>query len=185
MTEGTLIFLLTDHSPMSEAICASQQGGDMDHVAIFTHTFPRLGPEGAVIEARPEYGVVITPLQKFLCRGSGYLTAGESLPAAIRERAVRIASQYIGLPYNQLFTRHDASARPKSLYCSELVEFSYTDDEGNPLFFPSPMNFRNAHGCYPSYWTDYFTQRKTEIPQGISGTSPEGIYIQCRDMDIK
>ena len=61
----------------------------------------------------------------------------------------------------------------EDLYCTELVQKSYLDAEGRPVFKSEPMNFRAADGTMPPYWEWLFGKLDMEVPQGMPGTNPQ------------
>ena len=58
------------------------------------------------------------------------------------------------------------------LYCSELVQLSYLDAEGNQVFESKPMNFLAEDGTMPQYWEWLFGLLGMDVPQGVPGTNP-------------
>lgn len=59
-------------------------------------------------------------------------------------------------------------------YCTELIYDSYADASGH-VFAEGPMDFTDASGAYPSYWTRIFSRIGAEIPQGRIGTTPRAM----------
>lgn len=80
------------------------------------------------------------------------------------------AFTFIGQKYDWNFLPDNGK-----MYCSELVYESFKDAEGHPLFHSAPMNYYDAEGNIPQYWIDLFKKLGTDIPQGIEGTSPQGM----------
>ena len=62
-----------------------------------------------------------------------------------------------------------------ALYCSELVRESYLGPEGEYLFDEAPMNFLDAEGEMPLYWTQLFALLGMDVPQGVPGTNPQAM----------
>lgn len=104
------------------------------------------------IEGRPVVTVArVKPEFRHLCDG-----------------AVERAREYIGLPYDFVF-----SPVNDSIYCSELVALSYVDEDGRSIFSTVPMTFRNRHtGEIDSTWIKHFAEYGAEVPEGVAGTNP-------------
>ena len=51
---------------------------------------------------------------------------------------------------------------------------SYIKD-GEHLFRSSPMNFKDAEGNMPEYWTKLFDYLGQKVPQGMDGTNPQSM----------
>lgn len=177
MKSGQLVFLGATNDSFSDAIATT--GGDIriDHVGIIS------GDDCAyVIEARPHFGVVATPLDSFIARGNGYMVSGENLSSDIRLQAVARANKFLGLPYNQLFACIRIGDVVDSLYCSQLIYHCYLDSASRPIFMQSAMNFLLTSGEVHPFWKAYFLKLNAEIPQGIPGTSPQSILHQSYEL---
>ena len=168
---GDLLFQVGKTSEMSEAITAATgqtQRLNYTHVGI---AVPTAGAD-SVLEATSEGGVRLTALADFLGRsaridGCPAVTVMRLRDTAGVTDAVVRARTYLGQPY-------DCSFRPGNgkMYCSELVWESYLAPDGRRLFPARPMNFRNADGTLPSFWTELFEKLGEDIPEGIPGTNP-------------
>lgn len=178
LSEGDLIFLITDGTPMSKAICASSESR-IDHVGILTYN---LTDSPTVIEARPGHGVVATPIDLFILRGKGHIVGRVDMSVNLLAEATRRAASYLGLPYNATFKNQMPGREPDSLYCSQLVYFCFRDAQGNTVFEQSPMNFNTSDTETSLFWEDYFLKENAGIPQGEPGTSPYSILsaLSCR-----
>ncbi len=129
-----------------------------------------------IIDATIKYGVDRHPLDTFLTQFTlkdGSLPVFEVMrlkddkPAAM---AVERAKVFLGTPYDVAFLPDNGA-----LYCTELVQVSYLTEDGSRIFSSAPMNFKNAEGEFPLYWTQLFSLIGQEIPQGIPGTNPQAM----------
>lgn len=170
--DGDIAFQVSETSDFVKAITdvsAMHDSIKFSHVGIVV--IDKDGP--AVLEAVPQGGVKITPMDT-------YLADAETLdgrPGVVIKRinhdfpidkAIAKAKTYIGQEYDWNFLPDNGK-----MYCSELVYEGFIDEDGTHLFKSSPMNFRNSDGEYPAYWVDLFTRLGAEIPQDVQGTSPQ------------
>lgn len=172
--EGDLYFQVSGKSDFTNAIATVT--GDSSQIN-FTHVGIAVRDKGnwAVLEATPEEGVKLTPLQKFL--DASAFADGSPIVAVYRLRdrhrvriadAVGHARECIGRPYDEAFLPHN-----EALYCSELVYESYLDTLGRPVFTARPMNFRARGESQPAvYWLEYFSRLGLPVPEGVPGTNP-------------
>ena len=172
--DADLIFQLDGNSDFSRAITdatGNDEGLNFIHVGIL-----RNSPEGyEVIEASPEAGVVVTPLEDFI--KASVIVDGH--PGIVvkrldmdfpRESVVENALKYLGQPYDWWYLPDNGK-----MYCSELVYESFVDFSGEKIFQTVPMNFKASDGSYPEFWERLFEEIDQEIPQGIPGTNPNQI----------
>ncbi len=127
--------------------------------------------------------VMKTPLNVFLNRSK---TAGGK-PKVIHARLRKPYRKYIpsamqkilsllGKPYDDVFELHNGK-----YYCSELVYENFTDENGQPVFFLVPMNFKDYRtGKIPRVWKDYFKRKNLPVPQGKPGSNPYDYYKSNR-----
>lgn len=80
---------------------------------------------------------------------------------------VKRAKEYVGRKYDMCFLPDNDEQ-----YCSELVRNAYVSSNNTYLFAEGPMNFKNADGEFPVYWTELFGILGMPIPQGVMGTNP-------------
>ena len=128
-----------------------------------------------ILEAVPKGGVKLTSMEEFLADADSINGAPGVVIKRVNcefpvDKAVKKAFTFIGQKY-------DWKSLPDNgkMYCSELVYESFKDAEGHPLFHSAPMNYYDAEGNIPQYWIDLFKKLGTDIPQGIEGTSPQGM----------
>lgn len=127
-----------------------------------------------VIDATIKHGIDRHPLDTFL---TDFTLKDGSLPvfeikrpdvdASQAEAFVQNAKKFLGLPYDCSFAPDN-----DSLYCSELVLNSYVSSPDSPIFSEYPMDFHNATGEMPAYWTELFDILGKSVPQGKTGTTP-------------
>ena len=98
---------------------------------------------GFVIEALPEPGVVITPIDVFINRyldssNRPKVVVGRLVDSIhyILNSAVNKAKEYVGQDYDFVFDLNN-----ESIYCSELIYFSFLDFHSEPIFEITPMTF--------------------------------------------
>ncbi len=127
-----------------------------------------------IIDATIKHGVDRHPLDTFL---TDFTLKDGSLPrfeimrptvnAEQAEQFVANVKKFLGTPY-------DCSFKPgnDSLYCSELVRNSYVLSSEEPIFSEYSMDFNNRDGEMPIYWTQLFGILGSDVPQGVSGTTP-------------
>ena len=126
-----------------------------------------------IIDATIAHGVDRHPLDTFL---TDFTLPDGSYPEFIVKRvkgvdadaAVEKAKTFCGRAYDVCFLPEN-----EDLYCSELVQRSYLDASGKPVFDSEPMNFRAPDGTMPPYWEWLFGKLGMEIPQGLPGTNPK------------
>ncbi len=128
-----------------------------------------------VIDATIKHGTDRYPLDTFLrdfTLRDGSLPVFEikraSVSAAQAREFVQNAKRYLGQPYDVHFLPDNGA-----MYCSELVYNSFVTRDGVHLFSEYPMNFRDADGQMPLYWTQLFALLGEEVPQDIPGTNPQ------------
>ena len=169
---GDLLFQAEKSSELNEAIAGVTCGESAiryTHVGIVSIENDTV----FVIEATPPE-VCKTPLNTFLLRstqlnGQPVVTVGrlkqeyhETIPQAIAN-----AKKLLGKPYDYIYSPDN-----DAYYCSELVMFSFLNQQNEPLFEPVNMNFRDADGNVPAYWTGHFEKYNAEIPEKRSGSNP-------------
>ena len=131
--------------------------GMVDHVAI-------VATKDSVIEAVGS-GVKMTPIDS-LRRQDGYYLVGKVIDAD-RKKSIAHARQYIGRRYDRLYLKDN-----EDIYCSELVQFSFVDHQGKPIFTPIPMSFHDSTGKITDYWKNFYKKEGLEVPEGEPGTNP-------------
>lgn len=153
LRQGDLLFHVAPQGNAITAVTADM----LDHVAIALS-------KDSVIEA-VDRGVVITPLDS-LRRQPGYYIIGR-VRQADRRQSVENARRYLGRAYDHVFL-----ATNSDIYCSELVQLSYVDKHGQPLFTTIPMSFHDATGHITDYWRTFYARRGMDVPEGQPGTNP-------------
>ena len=138
-----------------------------------------------IIDATIAHGVDRHPLDTFL---TDFTLPDGSYPEFIVKRvkgvdadaAVEKAKAFCGRAYDVCFLPDN-----DDLYCSELVQRSYLDATGNPVFDSEPMNFKAPDGTMPPYWEWLFGKLGMEIPQGLPGTNPQKMSQAACLVDVK
>lgn len=168
---GDLIFTIADTIGMSRAIADATAQTDslkLSHVGIID-----IDSAGniLVIEATGRLGVTINPLDSFAANSpAGFIVMRPDSLCDI-PRSIARARSFLGRPYDWLYLPDN-----DSIYCSELVEKSYVDSVGHPIFSTIPMNFRDSKGRMPRFWINLFDRHGgIPIPEGLPGTNPSQI----------
>lgn len=130
-----------------------------DHVAIYAG-------HGMAVEAYPGLGVALTPVDTLLRRSAGHYAVAR-VDGAARRQSVANACTYIGLPYDFLFL-----PGTEAIYCSELVQLSFVDRHGHPIFGTIPMSFHDASGHITPFWQQFYQRHGLPVPEGAPGTNP-------------
>ncbi len=178
LRNGDLVFVglpadyRADGGSLDEAISSAtgQDGGlNLIHVAIVQVKADSVW----IIDATLSRGVDRHPLDTFLrdftLRNGRY---PEFLVKRIKgvdaDEAVERALSHCGCAYDVRFLPGN-----EDFYCTELVQASYLDRGGNPVFPSEPMNWLAPDGTLPPYWEQLFGRLGMEVPQGVPGTNPQ------------
>lgn len=175
---GDLLFQAGIPGGMTDAIAEATGGqGDISftHVGIAT-----IEPSGIyVLEATPEKGVSMTPLQEFLDAADKIADRPAVVVARLHHtdgkkfaaQAVVNARHFLGQPYDESFLPHN-----DKMYCSELIWESYLNAEHNThLFAARPMTFCGSDGQLSRFWADHFASLDEAVPEGVLGTNPDDL----------
>lgn len=168
---GDLLFQVTPGTEFTRAITdvtSGRQGIPFSHVAMVVRPDDRT----MVLEAIPGVGVRLLPLEAFLESSARYDGRPLVLAARLRNRhgieaACDRAMKLLGRPYDQAFLPGS-----EAIYCSELVQLSFVDENGVPLFAAHPMNFRDSTGQVAPYWAEHYARLGIPVPEGVPGTNP-------------
>jgi len=176
LRSGDLVFVglpldySLDQDSMDAAISASTGDGELNiiHVAILEVEADSV----FVIDATLRHGVDRHPLGVFL---EDFTLKDGSLPVFMVKRVTRKApgvienaKAFCGEPYDTVFLAHNGA-----MYCSELVRESFRTRRGEYIFEDYPMNWKDAEGNIPVYWTQLFGLMGMDVPQGKPGTNPQ------------
>ena len=172
---GDLIFI-HDTTGMGRAIQSSTEWDSLrpalTHVAITECTDSGV----YVIDATPALGVARRTLEEFALSVMD-TTAGYNFVSIAKYCFVDVPfdtatllermHSLIGVPYDPYFLPNNGR-----LYCSELVQECFFDQNGHHLFPYKPMNFYASDGTLPPYWQYHFDSLGVAVPQGMPGTNP-------------
>lgn len=160
---------------ISSAIADATSQGDAVN---FIHTaILEVDPEGKVwiIDATIAHGVDRHPLdtlmENFVLHQEGAKPTIEVMRLRDNSQAkafVEVAKGFLGEEYDVYFLEGNGRH-----YCTELVYDSYIRPDASHVFDRVPMNFRNAEGEMPAYWTRLFASLGEEVPEGEPGTNPQ------------
>ncbi len=167
VTEGDLAFVVNRQGNAITSVTTSIDSLPIDHVAIMHRIGGDDGPLYA-LEAIPEAGVVLTPIDSFLVANGG---AQNILVGRVgdvdAQRSVRKALMLVGCPYDYNYMPGDSA-----VYCSELVQSTYVTVQGQPVFDTIPMTFRQQDGTIHPYWVEHYGSQGLPVPEGVAGTNP-------------
>ncbi len=138
----------------------------IDHVAIFFKDNSNGNKYNKNVIEAIEKGVVITSIDDFLSR-EGDVLVGRIKTLLDRKQSIENARQHLNKPYDYLYLENN-----DSIYCSELVLFSFVNHNEEKIFHPIPMTFRDANGNIPEYWTQLYKDHNMEVPEGKNGSNP-------------
>lgn len=165
--EGDLAFVVNRQGNAITSVTLSIDSLPIDHVAILHRIGGDNGPLYA-LEAIPRGGVCLTPVDSFLVANGGQhniiIGRVEGLDAF---QSVRSALHLAGHPYDFNYMPGDSA-----VYCSELVQGTYVDTDGRPVFSTIPMTFRDATGNIHPYWVQHYSSQGLPVPEGLPGTNP-------------
>ncbi|TDQ73886.1 YiiX/YebB-like N1pC/P60 family cysteine hydrolase [Sphingobacterium yanglingense] len=83
-------------------------------------------------------------------------------------RAMEIAHEMLGKPYNWSYKLNDSS-----YYCSDFVERAFRPIG---LFKLEPMTFKNpVTGELDEFWVKFYAKQGLEVPEGELGCNPNGL----------
>ena len=151
--EGDLLFHVVEQGNAITDVTP----GMIDHVAIVVSG-------DSVIEAVGQ-GVKMTPLDSLRHQAEQYLVG--RVKGVDVQQSIAHARRYLGRAYDKLYLSEN-----EDIYCSELVQFSFVNKQGERLFAPIPMSFHDASGRITDYWTQFYAQHHMEVPEGQPGTNP-------------
>ena len=170
LKDGDILFVVNTKGNAITAVTTGLNNLPIDHAAICYGDFHR--PSHYVIQAAYR-GVEITPLDTFMVEA---VSDGSKEPLVLVGRlnvpfdfqaTYRNAVSYLFRPYDYYFDASD-----DEIYCSELILQSYVDTNGDKIFKPIPMTFRDSDGNIPQYWTQYYARRGLPVPEGAPGSNP-------------
>ena len=177
LQEGDLLFCCADSSNAITDVTQGYHGLPIDHVAM-VH---RIGGDDGllyVIEAKKP-AVCLTPIDTFWNQNpSGVLICRVNVDVDIHE-SVRRCLMMVGKPYDNLYLPGDSA-----IYCSELVQMNYVDNEGHLIFDPVPMSFHNETGQVTDYWREFYAQHGMAVPEGVPGSNPGELSLRPQIRNI-
>ncbi|MGN0213285.1 MAG: YiiX/YebB-like N1pC/P60 family cysteine hydrolase [Muribaculaceae bacterium] len=165
LRSGDLLFFAPERSNAITQVTEGINNVPIDHVAIIH----RIDSCITTIEAIHR-GVVVMPIDSSRVRALqkqetilvGRVNGGLDIAQSIDD-----ALQHVGKPYDFYFEPSDSA-----IYCSELVQKTFVDIVGNPVFETIPMSFHTPDGEILPYWTKYYRRAGKTVPEGAPGTNP-------------
>ena len=164
--EGDLAFVVDARYDAIVSVTHAIDSLPVYHVAVFHRIGGDNGPL-YLIEAHSRRGVSLNPVDSFLVEsGKGNVVLGRARNLDVK-KSIGNALSYVGLPF-------DANYMPgtDAFYCSELVQVSFVDHDGNPIYEPIPMNFRDKDGNIPQVWQHHYDKQNLPVPEGLPGSNP-------------
>ena len=162
LEEGDLLFCIAKENNNITDVTQGVSEAKIDHVAILHWQ----NGKAFALEAIHK-GVVLTPLDSFLCRNDSMVAVGRLRDTTGVAASVKRAMSFVGRPYDFLFMPGN-----DAFYCSELVQTNYLDKCGKPVFAPIPMSFHDKTGKVTTFWKEYYSKRNQEVPEGKPGSNP-------------
>ncbi|MDR2084436.1 MAG: hypothetical protein LBP67_05525 [Bacteroidales bacterium] len=167
---GDFLFQVGKGSDFEKAIVSSTQrleNLNFSHVGVVY-----IEDDIFVLEAEPDKGVVKSTLKEFIENGDITVVGRlkEEYQYTIPDAINRIL-KHIGGPYNFTF-----QVLGEGLYCSELIQKNFILNNGEHLFEPISMSFRNNDtGEIHDFWIQYYDKYGVSIPEGEDGSNPNMI----------
>lgn len=161
LNEGDLLFCVAKEANSITDVTHGIDGRRIDHVAIYH----KENGSAFALEAIHK-GVCLTPIDSFIGKRQMVIVAELKDTVGVGESARR-ALGYLGRPYDFNFMPSDSA-----MYCSELVQKSYRDRNGELVFKPIPMSFHDATGRITDYWREYYSKQGLAVPEGEPGSNP-------------
>lgn len=111
-------------------------------------------------------------------------------------KSIKAVLSHIGEEYDWQYLPDNGKS-----YCSELVQESYQDKDGNLIFEAAPMNFLDSEGKLPDFWKRLFYTKDSKnsstangnpkadtvhqgVPQGVPGSNPNMLAASPKLIDI-
>ena len=161
LRDGDLLFQTSAAGNAITAVTRGHADYAIDHVGIY-HIH-----DGKPVVLEANYnGVAEVAYETFISQSPLTLAGRVKGPVDIAT-TLQKAHQYIGKPYDFLYLPGS-----DEIYCSELVQLSYTDKKGLEIFNPIPMTFSDSNGKLSAWWADYYSRRMHEVPEGEDGSNP-------------
>ena len=161
------LLFVTSPEPEGNVITDVTEGYDglpIDHVAIFYNS----ETGGRVVEAVPDGGVRMVSIERFQeDNHQARIYVARVNQTFDPSQTLRNALSWVGRPYDHLFL-----ADNEAIYCSELVQFSFVDEQGQQIFSPIAMSFHDGSGAITRYWQEFYREHGMEVPEGKPGTNP-------------
>lgn len=164
LLEGDLAFAVDyDSDNHITEVTAHEELPPVEHVGII-----HVDSRGVVnvVEAVPQQGVIVSSWRDFTTHNP-HVMVGRLINRDNVESSVKRAMSFVGRPYDDLFLLDT-----NKIYCSELVQVSYLDSNGNALFPLISMSFQNSDGEIPDYWRNHYSSRGLWVPHGALGSNP-------------
>lgn len=135
----------------------------------------------SIIESTPKDGVFVSTYRS-VCAAEGALSTIEvrrvNAHKSITNKAVEIATKYIGEPYNDIFAHNFINSKGEhSFYCSQLIQHAYNEAAASIIFQFVPMIFSGDDSKTTSFWMEYYKNLGVaEVPEGDGGSRPCEMY---------
>ena len=167
LREGDLLFCIAVKGNAITDVTEGTENLNIDHLAIVHYR----GNSPYALEAVRQ-GVVLTEIDSFMKRNSRNASLPLVLASRLRDttgvsHSVSRALTHLGKPYDYNFMPDD-----DRIYCSELVQKSYVDVNGELIFKPIPMSFHDRNGRITDYWKAYYGRQGLQVPEGEPGSNP-------------
>ncbi len=164
LKSGDLIFVTSPQANKITEVTSGIDGLPIDHVAIYytANGKPR------IVESVSDGGVLTEDLHQFIEKNEGsHAYVARVMSELDIPQSIINALAYVGRPYDFLYLSDN-----DSIYCSELVQFSYVDFQGKRIFEPIPMSFHDSSGRVTDEWKSFYRCHGMEVPEGQPGSNP-------------
>ena len=161
LQDGDLLFQVNAEGNAITTVSKGFSAQAIDHVGIFHRH------EGVPMVLEANYdGVVETPFEEY-CSQCPKVLVGRVRGKLDISKSLSNAHSLLRRPYDFTFMPDNAE-----IYCSELVQLSFVYKDGARVFSPIPMSFHDQEGNIIPYWSDFYSRRLMQVPEGVAGSHP-------------
>lgn len=166
LCNGDLVFCVSSHENAITESTVQDGNYPVFHVAIVVKN---VASQIMLLHASSSKGVTLTSLEDFTTLYKKLLV-GRLKDCSGIEKSLSNALSFINRPYDDLFMLDT-----NEIYCSELVQHSYVNDNGEKLFPLINMSFHGPDGKILDFWKKHYSSRGMDVPEGALGTNPAQI----------
>ncbi len=156
-----LLFVIAQQPNAITEVTSGADNYEIDHVGVLVKENGKM----KVIEAVYE-GVREIDYEQFV-RSNKHILVGRIRKGIDKAQTFSRLRSLLGRPYDFVFM-----PGTEAVYCSELVSECFVNKTGQRLLPPVTMSFHDAQGRITPYWTDFYSRRGKDVPEGLPGTNP-------------